>query len=185
MWIGRLVTSSLGSRKALAREGRVAPKRRGPRDFQRARVYAWENRSVFPSDAHPLTVPECQALVELAYHWREGPLSLRAGWCPPRGHRRSRPTARLRFTRGDQAAALGAHPADRAPRMRARDGGPTSTAPSSSGVTSTFSSASPGSNGRRCWLHSPRPRSRSRPCRAVGPELKECAPTLRARKGLR
>lgn len=64
------------------------PKRRSrrarrPRDFQRARVYRWEQEHVFPHASEPLSLIACRALVERAYRWREAPGNDPA-WSPPR-----------------------------------------------------------------------------------------------------
>jgi hypothetical protein len=51
-----------------AKRRRRAPR---PRDFQRARVYRWEARHVFPHAGEPLGLDLCRTLVEQAFRWRE------------------------------------------------------------------------------------------------------------------
>jgi hypothetical protein len=82
-WLGR-VLQPLRARQAPPGK----PERRGARpcagrDFQRSRVYRWEQEHVFPHDREPLSIDACAALVEAAYRWWHGPLSLRPGWAPP------------------------------------------------------------------------------------------------------
>jgi hypothetical protein len=82
-WLARLLQPL---RERLVPPGNPAmrrPRRRAGRDFQRSRVYRWEQEHVFPHDRVLLSIDTCAALVEAAYRWWHGPLSLRPGWAPP------------------------------------------------------------------------------------------------------
>lgn len=64
---------------------RAAPgrRRRAP-DRQRARVYRWEQRVVFPGRDARIDLETCRALVEAVYRWAEADRAAEPGWAPPR-----------------------------------------------------------------------------------------------------
>ena len=63
---------------------RRRPRKSGrPRDFQRRRVYQWEQHHVLPHLSKLLSLQECRALVERAYRWWEQPSKMDIGWKPP------------------------------------------------------------------------------------------------------
>ena len=60
---------------------RGAPK---VRDFQRSRVYSWERANVLPLSSDPLTLAQCEALVDRVYRACERPDPANHEWSPPR-----------------------------------------------------------------------------------------------------
>ena len=52
------------------------------RDFQRTRVYRWEQDVVFPRASTPLSLEACRRLVDDAYRFAEQPAA-GADWAPP------------------------------------------------------------------------------------------------------
>ena len=64
--------------RAVRRQGRSG----SVRDFQRTRVYRWEQDVVFPKAGAPIALAACRALVEQAYRWAERPAP-EADWAPP------------------------------------------------------------------------------------------------------
>lgn len=79
---GRRLPDPPAPRAKPARRGR-APAR--PRDFQRGRVYSWEQAHVFPLAAgERLSLEACRALVAQAYRWREAASCRDPAWAPPR-----------------------------------------------------------------------------------------------------
>ncbi|MGE3877377.1 MAG: hypothetical protein AB7F74_30830, partial [Parvibaculaceae bacterium] len=53
------------------------------RDFQRTRLYRWENELVFPADRQLLPLDACTLLVEQAYRWAEAEKTRHPDWSPP------------------------------------------------------------------------------------------------------
>lgn len=53
-----------------------------PRDYQRAKVYRWEQAHVFPHAGERLSLDACRELVAAAYGWAERPRR-GAAWSPP------------------------------------------------------------------------------------------------------
>jgi hypothetical protein len=58
-------------------------RRRSEPDFQRARVYRWEQAHVLPLAPSQLELAACRALVLEAYRWAEAGHAGQAGWKPP------------------------------------------------------------------------------------------------------
>lgn len=54
-----------------------------PRDFQRRRVYTWEQQNVLPHLSKLVSLQECRELVEQAYLWWEKPSKMDFDWKPP------------------------------------------------------------------------------------------------------
>ncbi len=53
------------------------------RDFQRAKVYRWEDEHVLVRDQRFLSLAECRALVDTVFRWAEPEALKQPGWRPP------------------------------------------------------------------------------------------------------
>lgn|GEM_PF-828430 len=67
-----------------ARPRRATRLQKRPRDFQRARVYAWEAAVLAPTRGGKLSLGACERLIEKVFRWHEQPCPQDRTWRPPR-----------------------------------------------------------------------------------------------------